>query len=68
MGGIENFGDMADYISKEHKIYALDLKLFEGSLLKVSVKRLSEFFLNFMNHINLKKLLFLVHLWEDILL
>ena len=55
MGGIENFGDMVDYISEEHKIYALDLKLFEGSLLKVSVKRLSDYLLNFMNHINLDK-------------
>jgi pimeloyl-ACP methyl ester carboxylesterase len=55
MGGVENFGDMVNYISKEYKIYGLDLKLFEGSLLKVSVKKLSDYLLKFMNHINIKK-------------
>ena len=31
MGGVENFGDMVFHISKKHKVYGLDLKLFEGS-------------------------------------
>jgi 2-hydroxy-6-oxonona-2,4-dienedioate hydrolase len=28
MGGIENFGEMVDFISAEYKVYGLDLKLF----------------------------------------
>ena len=32
MGGVENFGDMVTHISKEYKVYGLDLKLFEGAL------------------------------------
>lgn len=55
MGGVENFGDMVTHISKEYKVYGLDLKLFEGSLLKVSVRKLSEYLYNFMNHIGIKK-------------
>ena len=43
MGGVENFGEMVDFISAEYKVYGLDLKLFEGSLLKVSVKSLSDY-------------------------
>jgi len=54
MGDVENFGDMVTHISKEYKIYGLDLKLFEGSILKVSVKKLSDYLYNFMNHLNLK--------------
>ena len=35
MGGVENFGEMVDYISTKYKVYGLDLKLFEGrNLLK----------------------------------
>jgi len=54
MGGIENFGEMVDFISVEYKIYGLDLKLFEGSLLKVSVKSLSDYLYKFMKHLNIK--------------
>ena len=54
MGDVQNFGDMVTHISKEYKIYGLDLKLFEGSLLKVSVKKLSDYLYEFMNHLNLK--------------
>ena len=54
MGGIENFGEMVDFISVEHKVYGLDLKLFEGSLLKVSVKSLSDYLYKFMKELNLK--------------
>ncbi len=43
MGGVENFGEMVEFISAECKVYGLDLKLFEGrTLLKVSVKALSD--------------------------
>ena len=50
MGGVENFGEMVDYISTKYKVYGLDLKLFEGrNLLKVSVKSLSDYLLEFMN-------------------
>ena len=55
MGGVENFGEMVDFISAECKVYGLDLKLFEGRLLrKVSVKALSEYLYDFMNHLNIK--------------
>jgi len=53
MGGVENFGEMVDFISKEYKVYGLDLKLFEGSILKVSVKSLSDYLYSFMNHLGL---------------
>ena len=53
MGGVENFGEMVDFISVEHKVYGLDLKLFEGSILKVSVKSLSDYLYEFMNHLSL---------------
>tara|TARA_B100001758_G_scaffold247957_1_gene269147 strand:- start:18277 stop:19029 length:753 start_codon:yes stop_codon:yes gene_type:complete len=53
MGGVENFGEMVDFISQEYRVYGLDLKLFEGNLLKVSVKALSEYLYDFMNHLNL---------------
>jgi 2-hydroxy-6-oxonona-2,4-dienedioate hydrolase len=49
MGGVENFGEMVDFISEEYKVYGLDLKLFEGSLLKVSVKSLSDYLYEFMS-------------------
>jgi len=54
MGGVENFGEMVDFISAEYKVYGLDLRLFEGSLLKVSVKKLSDYLHEFMQHIGLK--------------
>ena len=54
MGGIDNFGEMVDFISAEYKVYGLDLKLFEGSLLKVSVTSLSDYLHKFMRHLNLK--------------
>ena len=34
---------MVDYISEEYHVYGLDLKLFEGNILKVSVKNLSDY-------------------------
>jgi len=54
MGGVENFGDMVLHISKEHKVYGLDLRLFEGSILKVSVKNLSDYLYKFMQHLDIK--------------
>ena len=33
MGGVENFGEMVDFISAKYKVYGLDLKLFEGRTL-----------------------------------
>ena len=54
MGGIDNFGEMVDIISTKYKIYGLDLKLFEGMKLKVSVKALSEYLYKFMSHLNLE--------------
>ena len=53
MGGVENFGEMVDFISEEYIVYGLDLKLFEGNLLKVSVKALSNYLYEFMNHLEL---------------
>jgi 2-hydroxy-6-oxonona-2,4-dienedioate hydrolase len=38
MGGVENFGEMVDFISNDFKVYGLDLKLFETPILKCSVK------------------------------
>ena len=32
MGGVENFGEMVDFISAKYKVYGLDLKLFEGEI------------------------------------
>ena len=56
MGGVENFGDMVLHISKKHKVYGLDLKLFEGSLLKkVSVKNLSDYLYDFMKYLEIKR-------------
>tara|TARA_Y100001970_G_C14133889_1_gene803226 strand:- start:66 stop:815 length:750 start_codon:yes stop_codon:yes gene_type:complete len=55
MGSIENFGEMIDYISKEHKVYGLDLKLFKTSLLKSSVKNLAQYLHKFMIHIGVEK-------------
>ncbi len=55
MGGVENFGEMVDFISAKYKVYGLDLKLFEGrTLLKVSVKALSDYLYEFMNHIGVE--------------
>ncbi len=59
MGGVENFGDMVTHISKEYQVYGLDLKLFEGSLLKVSVKKLSDYLYEFMQHLGLKSAVFI---------
>ena len=50
MGGCDNFGEMVDFISKEYHVYGLDLKLFKGRLLKVSVKDLSNYLYKFMNN------------------
>ena len=54
MGGIENFGEMVDFISEEYHVYGLDLKLFKGRLLKVSVKDLSNYLYKFMNQLGIK--------------
>ena len=54
MGGVENFGEMVGFISAEYKVYGLDLKLFEGSLLKVSVKSLSDYLYEFMSLLGLE--------------
>ena len=59
MGGVENFGEMVDFISAEYKVYGLDLRLFEGSILKVSVKNLSDYLYEFMEHIGVKKAILL---------
>ena len=59
MGGVENFGEMVDFISKEYKVYGLDLKLFEGSILKVSVKSLSDYLYEFMNHLEISSAILL---------
>ena len=59
MGGVENFGEMVDFISEEYKVYGLDLKLFEGSILKVSVKSLSDYLYDFMNHVGLSSAILL---------
>jgi len=59
MGGVENFGEMVDFISEEYKVYGLDLKLFEGSILKVSVKSLSDYLYEFMNHLDLSSAILL---------
>ena len=55
MGGIDNFGEMVNLISAQYKVYGLDLRLFEGlNLLKVSVKALSDYLYEFMNHLNIE--------------
>ena len=54
MGGADNFGEMVDFISEEYHVYGLDLKLFEGNILKVSVKNLSDYLFDFMNHLGIK--------------
>ena len=55
MGGVENFGEMVDFISEEYKVYGLDLKLFEGrTILKVSVKALSDYLYEFMSLLGLE--------------
>ena len=55
MGGVENFGEMVDFISKKSKVYGLDLRLFEGLSLNVSVKKLSDYLHAFMKHVGIKK-------------
>ena len=54
MGGCDNFGEMVDFISEKYHVYGLDLKLFKGRLLKVSVKDLSNYLCKFMNQLGLK--------------
>tara|TARA_B100000902_G_scaffold395993_1_gene455800 strand:+ start:1776 stop:2531 length:756 start_codon:yes stop_codon:yes gene_type:complete len=54
MGGADNFGEMVDFISKKYHVFGLDLKLFEGRSLKVSVKKLSDYLFDFMEHIGIK--------------
>ena len=55
MGGVENFGEMVDFISHEYKIYGLDLKLFETPYLKCSVKNKAEYLLKVMDHLKIEK-------------
>ena len=59
MGSIENFGDMVNFISKEYKIYGLDLQLFKTPLLKSSVKNLALYLHKFMQHLKLEKAILL---------
>ena len=54
MGGCDNFGEMVDFISEEYHVYGLDLKLFKGRIIKVSVKELSNYLYKFMNQLNIK--------------
>ena len=54
MGGVDNFGDMVDFISNEFKVYGLDLKLFETPYLKCSVKNKAEYLLKFMDHLKIE--------------
>jgi len=54
MGGCDNFGEMVNFISEEYHVYGLDLKLFKGRLLKVSVKDLSDYLYKFMNQLGIK--------------
>ena len=54
MGGCDNFGEMVDFISEKYHVYGLDLKLFKGRLLKVSVKDLSNYLYKFMNQLGIK--------------
>ena len=54
-GRSDNFGEMVDFISEEYHVYGLDLKLFEGNILKVSVKNLSDYLFDFMNHLGIKE-------------
>jgi len=55
MGGVENFGDMVDFISNDYKVYGLDLKLFETPFLKCSVKNKATYLLEFMKHLKIEK-------------
>ena len=55
MGGVENFGDMVDFISHEYRVYGLDLKLFETPYLKCSVKNKAEYLFKFMSHLKIEK-------------
>tara|TARA_B110000238_G_scaffold201092_1_gene254645 strand:- start:13892 stop:14641 length:750 start_codon:yes stop_codon:yes gene_type:complete len=55
MGGVENFGEMVDFISNDYKVYGLDLKLFETPLLKCSVKNKAIYLHKFMEHIGVEK-------------
>ena len=55
MGGVENFGDMVDFISNDYKVYGLDLKLFETPFLKCSVKNKATYLLKFMKHLKIEK-------------
>ncbi len=54
MGDCDNFGEMVDFISEEYHVYGLDLKLFKGRILKVSVKDLSNYLYKFMNQLGIK--------------
>ena len=55
MGGVENFGEMVDFISNDYKVYGLDLKLFETPFLKCSVKNKAKYLLKFMKHLEIEK-------------
>ena len=54
MGDCDNFGEMVDFISEEYHVYGLDLKLFKGRILKVSVKDLSNYLYKFMKQLGIK--------------
>ncbi len=56
MGGVDNFGSMVDIVAAAgFKVLAPDLQLFDVPLLKTSIKYLSEYLNEFMQHKGLEK-------------
>ena len=56
MGGVDNFGSMVDIVATAgFKVLAPDLQLFDVPLLKTSIKYLSEYLNDFMQHKKLEK-------------
>ena len=56
MGGVDNFGSMVDIVAEAgFKVLAPDLQLFDVPLLKTSIKYLSEYLNDFMQHKKLEK-------------
>lgn len=56
MGGVDNFGSMVDIVAEAgFKVLAPDLQLFDVPLLKTSIKYLSEYLYDFMQHKKLEK-------------
>lgn len=59
MGGVDNFGGIVDIVAQEYKVLAPDLKLFETSLLKCTIKHLSKYIHKFMKHKELENAILL---------